>query len=400
MKTLSILLAVLLLSTATFAQWTKSNGVNNRTVTVLGNNESTMFAGTENDGLYRSDDYGMTWNQAGLQNLEITSIITKDSTLVIGTAGCGLFISKNNGREWTDIGRNTPTPAVAFSIKDSTLFVSTIGSGLYRSTDSGLHWSNVFVNNYVKTIAVVDSFVYIGTQADGLFRSVDNGNTWESVNDGLFSPEINTINVVNGLLFVGTSNGLYVSVTGDSWLMTSLEYTPVDFLGIYITSVTSCESKIYVGTYEGGMFVSDDNGYSWNKVNNGLPVSKINTVFTMKPFVFTSVAGEGSIYRLSMYESVTSVSKVELPTNYSLSQNYPNPFNPSTTITYTVKTKSPVTLTVFDNLGRIVSTLVNEVKDAGEYSISFNGSQMSSGVYYYVMNTKGFTQTKRMMLVK
>ncbi len=85
---------------------------------------------------------------------------------------------------------------------------------------------------------------------------------------------------------------------------------------------------------------------------------------------------------------------------YKLEQNYPNPFNPSTRIIYQIAAASNVKLEVFDMLGRKVATLVNERKDAGEYSVNFNASGLSSGVYFYRLQTDKFTQTKKMILMK
>jgi hypothetical protein len=85
---------------------------------------------------------------------------------------------------------------------------------------------------------------------------------------------------------------------------------------------------------------------------------------------------------------------------YSLSQNYPNPFNPSTRISFNLQKSSFVKLIVFDILGHKVATLVNEVKQAGSHSIDFNASSLSSGIYFYKLESNGFADIKRMMLVK
>jgi hypothetical protein len=89
-----------------------------------------------------------------------------------------------------------------------------------------------------------------------------------------------------------------------------------------------------------------------------------------------------------------------LPSTFVLSQNYPNPFNPTTKITYAVPTVTNVRLEVFDVLGRKVATLVNETKQAGEYSVDFNASRLVSGVYMYHMTTPKTSITKKMILVK
>ncbi|NCS90369.1 MAG: T9SS type A sorting domain-containing protein [Ignavibacteria bacterium] len=89
-----------------------------------------------------------------------------------------------------------------------------------------------------------------------------------------------------------------------------------------------------------------------------------------------------------------------MPESFLLQQNYPNPFNPSTSISYSIKEMGLVTLKIFDVLGREVSVLVNEVKEPGKYSINFDASKLSSGVYIYYMNAGNFISTKKMILTK
>ncbi|MBK8550944.1 MAG: T9SS type A sorting domain-containing protein [Ignavibacteria bacterium] len=90
-----------------------------------------------------------------------------------------------------------------------------------------------------------------------------------------------------------------------------------------------------------------------------------------------------------------------LAESYSLSQNYPNPFNPTTNINFSIPTQGNVSLKVYDILGNEVADLLNNEKLAvGQYNINFNGSDLSSGIYYYTIRTDNFMDTKRMMLVK
>ena len=87
-------------------------------------------------------------------------------------------------------------------------------------------------------------------------------------------------------------------------------------------------------------------------------------------------------------------------TQYSLTQNYPNPFNPVTKINFSLPTNGLVTLKVYDNLGREVRTLVNEMRNAGEYNVSFDASELPSGIYFYKLTSGNFVDTKKMLLVK
>ena len=89
-----------------------------------------------------------------------------------------------------------------------------------------------------------------------------------------------------------------------------------------------------------------------------------------------------------------------VPQVYSLSQNYPNPFNPTTKINFALPKQGLVSLKIYDILGREVRTLVNEIKTAGNYTVDFNASEYSSGVYFYKLESSGFSDIKKMMLVK
>ena len=91
---------------------------------------------------------------------------------------------------------------------------------------------------------------------------------------------------------------------------------------------------------------------------------------------------------------------IDQPNVFYLGQNYPNPFNPTTNIVYSVPSDGNVTLKVYDILGNEVSTLVDEFKQAGTFDVTFNGSNLSSGVYYYRLTSSEMTTTKKLMLTK
>ncbi|MDI6803992.1 MAG: T9SS type A sorting domain-containing protein [Bacteroidota bacterium] len=91
---------------------------------------------------------------------------------------------------------------------------------------------------------------------------------------------------------------------------------------------------------------------------------------------------------------------LDLPTKFSLGQNYPNPFNPTTVINYSLPIDNYVTLKVYDVLGREVSMLVDEYKDAGYYEVEFNGSSLSSGVYFYKLTAGSYTAMKKLLITK
>lgn len=113
--------------------------------------------------------------------------------------------------------------------------------------------------------------------------------------------------------------------------------------------------------------------------------------------VYGNYNGKGYIYLFNV-PGVTAVEKIELgvPDDFSLEQNYPNPFNPSTTIKFSIQTATPVSLKVYDLLGKEVASLVDEELPSGNYSVDFNANNLASGTYFYRL----FNLTKKMVLLK
>lgn len=110
---------------------------------------------------------------------------------------------------------------------------------------------------------------------------------------------------------------------------------------------------------------------------------------------------KGCIVEGDTFGIITSVeANIKLPIKYSLIQNYPNPFNPQTTIKFYLPERTFVILKVFDLLGDEVKSLVNEEKDIGYHEITFDGSGLPSGVYFYTLQTSEFFQTKKMVLLR
>jgi hypothetical protein len=97
----------------------------------------------------------------------------------------------------------------------------------------------------------------------------------------------------------------------------------------------------------------------------------------------------------------TTVQRSSYPErDYFLRQNFPNPFNPTTVISYRLPVAAQVTLRIYDVLGKEIETLVNSHQNAGDYSVTLDAAHLSSGIYYYRLQTEGFTQTKHLVLIK
>lgn len=133
---------------------------------------------------------------------------------------------------------------------------------------------------------------------------------------------------------------------------------------------------------------------------DSINVSDVNMTVQLNP-------GDMKIYtdkKIVNPNLVTNIAEDDIIVNkFLLKQNYPNPFNPTTKIVYQIpetENHSHVSLKVFDVLGREVAVLVNEQKSAGNYSISFDGSNLSSGIYFYKLQVGSFSETRKMLLIK
>jgi hypothetical protein len=112
----------------------------------------------------------------------------------------------------------------------------------------------------------------------------------------------------------------------------------------------------------------------------------------------------GTMPDMGAYESQYPVRVEEqnsnLPISYALYQNYPNPFNSSTVIKYSIPKEGLVTLKIYNAIGEEVTTIVNEVKQPGNYEVTFSTDKLTSGVYFYRLQAGNFVETKKMILLK
>lgn len=148
-------------------------------------------------------------------------------------------------------------------------------------------------------------------------------------------------------------------------------------------------------------------GSEWTTIGN---VAGHGTVSTSQNYEFTDKSLPTGLYSYRLkqidfngnfeYYNLSSEIGIGVPTKFNLSQNYPNPFNPSTSINFDLPVDGNVSIKLYDLTGREVSTLVNEIRTAGYYTINFNGSNLSSGTYFYKLESGDFVSTKKMMLIK
>jgi len=170
----------------------------------------------------------------------------------------------------------------------------------------------------------------------------------------------------------------------------------------YFDSDPDNESIIYAGTAR-GLYISTNSGSGFSLFNNSFSPSKnVRGICKESGRDFVYAVTEEAVYKCwNSYIVGIEDPSANTPQSFYLYQNYPNPFNPVTHFGFGISNLGFVSLKVYDVLGKVVKIIVNETKSAGEYEIVFDGSTMSSGLYFYSLSVNGnIFDTKRMVLIK
>ncbi len=186
----------------------------------------------------------------------------------------------------------------------------------------------------------------------------------------------------------------------------------------YVFGLVSFGNDLYVAglyTIAGGMTangIAKWNGTSWATLGSGFYNGGSNaygayaiTIYNnelVATGIFSTAGGTGAS-NIAKWDGLLTGTKNpnnSVPDKFTLSQNYPNPFNPSTKIKFTVPSKSNVSLVIYNILGKEVASLVNKELTPGNYEVQWDAANYPSGDYFYRMKTNGFTETKKMILVK
>ena len=262
-----------------------------------------------------------------------------------------------------------------------------------------IFFSSILVSGSTKNVSLNNpvSVIYRG----GLPWDVSRANP-KSVNDG----------TVNSWLIIDGQNSEHGDNRG-TFLTFNLQQ-PESLWSIVLRQPFDLQNpNIRVRGYI--VSVSQDS-VQWNNIISQ-PMNSSARIDTVFPFVtvakylrFTitdldtgsnqTAISECEIYALADHSSMSVSSTANRPSSFELNQNYPNPFNPSTTISFSLPTKSFVTLKIFDVMGKEVSDIVSEELLPGNYSQQWDASNMPSGVYFYRLQAGSFTETKRLVLMK
>ena len=384
-------------------QWIQTNVPFNRDVKCFTVSDINLFAGTGGGGTFRSTDNGVSWTAInnGFWPSYVFALVISGSNLLAG-GDIDVSLSTDHGASWTSFGIGMPPIAViTLVVSGTTTFAGTAGRGIYFSTDNGARWSvttsGLPPDIGVHAFAASGTSLFAGTTDNGVFLSTDNGVSWNALPTGLPHNAVTALGVSGNSLFAGTYGGGAFQFTnnGTGWSAMNM-----DLKGVYVNAFAVLGTNVFAGT-DSGVFLSTNNGANWSAVNSGLTRAKVLSLAISNTNLLAGLAGAGA-WRRPLSEMITSVEKSSsnTPMEYELKQNYPNPSNPATTISFSLPSRSFVSLKVFDALGREVTNLVTDELPAGKFSKPWHAVNMPSGIYFYRLQAGPFTATKKLILIR
>ncbi len=402
-------------------------------------NSSRVAGGTQD----RRNNLGSSSNPAAWQRLSwsgdggYVAFDYTDSTIFYITSQYGnLARTTNGGTSWrsatnglvrTDAGGNYMfsfvTPFIMHPTQPKTLFVG--GNKLYRTVDGMESWTPISddLTSSTNSLAQIQDLslcktnpnvVYMVTgYSVRVYRTMNamdaaGSVTYTRIDAGLprlFLGSVAAHPVNPDIAYIGTTafskeSGVYKTTDGGAtWRhmkgaseATSLPAIPVGAIAIH----EQRPEVVFAGT-DVGVYVSHDAGENWELYGEGLPNVVIDDLkITPDNILYAATHGRG----LWMTSVVLNDNGAPKPLMFNLGQNYPNPFNPSTVIPFTLQQAGHARIRLYDIQGKLLRTLLDEHRAAGEHSFSFDMRDLKSGVYIYEIEAGLRRQSRKMMLMR
>jgi photosystem II stability/assembly factor-like uncharacterized protein len=425
MKARLILSGVILIGQSVIAQWVQQTSGTNAILTgVVMLDTATAIAVGRDRSILRTTNAGSTWINVAeplsfVEPWNGVSFFDTTHGIVVGDHGVAVTTT-NGGKNW--LWHSIPGGQSCFSalhIGAGYIYVGADSGWVYHSLDTGKTWTSEKISaGPIRSLFRWRGVVIIGVSAYALTpyslctQVVAPSSPWNET----ILPNFLGLGseAFSGEFCNGGGAGFIVGVQGDlraapaiirrtvsdtAWQTIS---TGILRNGTLLDVSAPSLNVIYVCGTEGMTFKSTNGGDAWTAAV--LPTKRnLNSIYFYDEKRGFAVGDSGTILHTENGgDVIVGVGKepVASPNGFRLEQNYPNPFNPVTIIKYQLKVKSYVTIAVYDLLGRKITTLANQERSAGNYSVQWDATKYSSGVYFYKLKAGNFVETKKLLLMK
>lgn len=393
------------------AQWIVVSDTTFRSeVEAFSDNGFYLYAAIPSKGLYKTSNYGASWTSSYVRiNASFANCLASVDSLVFIAHNMGLAKSTNYGISWDSSGISS----VSIINAGNYLFMGN-DNGVYRSSNFGLNWD--LVNNnlpwsvgLIRYFAFSNNNIFLAMDSNSIggnlriYKSINYGTNWSLISQDIPSNRTPySLYAYENLLLCGTESGVYKSTNyGTNWAL--IPGIPGN-IGLF-SFASSGTKNVFISAWGYGIYISNDYGESFILKNEGLESYRCTALYKFGNYLFLGTNPTTlpcKVYRRPLNEVIGVINiSTEIPDEYKLYQNYPNPFNPTTSIKYQVESKKHISLIVSDILGKKVTKLVDEKQSPGTYEVTFDGSHLSSGIYFCSLYTDGLLiDCKKMILIK
>ena len=389
--------------------------------TTFENNSVVPFSfTTDGEGLFKSTDGGINWENIGLVGEVLTDMvfIGFDEGNYILSASNGIHKSTDFGETWTHHTIGIEGLFITAIEKDrflgNEIVIGTATNGAFRSLDNGETWEQFgtgLENETVKQIFHFETqnfdYVWTATTQDGGFWKYDRStNMWVQRNAGneILSDDSALAGDSQGQLFLASSNEILTTYSSNIQWEVEVKHKVVN--GFAVTPY----DQIFASSFGFGIRTREPGATDWVDFSEGLPsddgfIDVSNIVLDIDGFLWAAITPLNPAITGGIFKTINPVTDVEdisseIPDRFNLEQNYPNPFNPGTSIQFSLPQTSYVTLEVFNTLGERVGVLASEELTAGTYNYSWDAAGLTSGIYFYKLQAGNFIETKKMVLLR
>jgi len=413
-KIVIILLFYHFFSTTVNSQWVQQvSGTTDQLLRVKFINRYTGWTCGYNGRMLKTTNGGVNWviQNTGISGNTLNSLNVIDSNILY-SVGLERTIIKttNGGNNWiilNDGQFGSSSYWGSFLINENTGWICSNSQKILKTTNGGISFDSV----YIPTTFMYD--VYFRNPLEGLacgegasiYKTTNGGLNWNSI----YVPYGGALVRFFNFSFINNSTG-YVIGDGNRRLFKTTNFgSSWDSMGSAPGFKTSYfvffknELTGWTGGSSAFLCKTTNGGYNWYYEN----IAQFGTGFFGGAYFYNDTIGwtvgaPGKILYTETGGQITQIinNNKQITNGFELYQNYPNPFNPVTNIKYDLPKDVFVTIKIYDLLGREIKTLVNEFKSAGSHIVTFNGSELASGVYFYRLVTDRFTDTKKMVVLK